>query len=108
VKFLTNGSPFFSSAENLSLLNRIHLFIISTPPMAYPTIMCGVCCRTAVALCGSVLMPVLNRYDGKEFLICKNIPGDSTSISGNEIRDLVEDDPMDRDKSSGLQPPMAG
>src|SRR5262249_3489285 len=33
----------------------------------------------------------LNRYDGKEFLIFKNVPGDSTSISGNEIHDLLED-----------------
>lgn len=33
----------------------------------------------------------LNRYDGKEFIVFKNIPGDSTSVAGNEIHDLLAD-----------------
>jgi ligand-binding sensor domain-containing protein/two-component sensor histidine kinase len=33
----------------------------------------------------------LNRYDGFRFIIYKNIPGDSASVSGNIITDLFED-----------------
>ncbi len=33
----------------------------------------------------------LNRYDGYEFTVYKNIPGDSTSISDNSINKLIED-----------------
>jgi len=33
----------------------------------------------------------LNRYDGNNFLIFKNIPGQKTSVSGNTITDLHED-----------------
>jgi len=33
----------------------------------------------------------LNRYDGKELIVFKNIPRDSSSLSGNEIHDLFED-----------------
>jgi ligand-binding sensor domain-containing protein/two-component sensor histidine kinase len=33
----------------------------------------------------------LNRFDGKNFIIYKNIPGVSSSISGNTITDLLED-----------------
>lgn len=33
----------------------------------------------------------LNRYDGYEFRIYKNIPGDSLSISNNKIESLLED-----------------
>src|SRR5258705_4823938 len=33
----------------------------------------------------------LNRYDGNNFLVFKNIPGQSSSVSGNTITDLHED-----------------
>jgi signal transduction histidine kinase/ligand-binding sensor domain-containing protein len=33
----------------------------------------------------------LNRYDGNKFLIYRNNPGDSTSLNGNIITDLLED-----------------
>ncbi|MBT8386863.1 MAG: hypothetical protein KJO12_05580, partial [Ignavibacteria bacterium] len=33
----------------------------------------------------------LNRYDGYQFKIFKNIPGDSTSISNNKILSICED-----------------
>ena len=33
----------------------------------------------------------LNRYDGHNFLVFKNIPGQASSISGNTITDLHED-----------------
>ena len=33
----------------------------------------------------------LNRYDGNNFLIFKNIPGESSSLSGNTITDIHED-----------------
>lgn len=33
----------------------------------------------------------LNRYDGSNFVVFKNIPGDSASLSGNTITDLQED-----------------
>ncbi len=33
----------------------------------------------------------LNRYDGNNFIVFKNIPGQSSSISGNTITDLHED-----------------
>jgi ligand-binding sensor domain-containing protein len=34
----------------------------------------------------------LNRYDGKHFTVYKNTPGNNTTISGNIITDLVEDE----------------
>ncbi len=34
----------------------------------------------------------LNRYDGYEFKIFKNLPGDTNSISNNYINDLIEDE----------------
>jgi ligand-binding sensor domain-containing protein/anti-sigma regulatory factor (Ser/Thr protein kinase) len=34
----------------------------------------------------------LNRYDGNYFLIFRNVPGDSATISGNMITDLLEDE----------------
>jgi ligand-binding sensor domain-containing protein/signal transduction histidine kinase len=33
----------------------------------------------------------LNRYDGNNFIVFKNIPGQSSSVSGNTITDLHED-----------------
>src|SRR5690606_13131087 len=33
----------------------------------------------------------LNRYDGSNFVVFKNVPGDSASLSGNTITDLLED-----------------
>ncbi len=33
----------------------------------------------------------LNRYDGKHFVIYKNVPGNSSTLSGNIITDLLED-----------------
>jgi signal transduction histidine kinase/ligand-binding sensor domain-containing protein len=33
----------------------------------------------------------LNRYDGSKFLVYRNRPGDSTSLTGNIITDLLED-----------------
>jgi len=33
----------------------------------------------------------LNRYDGKNFFVFKNIPGDSTSITGNIITGILQD-----------------
>lgn len=33
----------------------------------------------------------LNRYDGHNFIVYKNVPGQSSSISGNSITDLHED-----------------
>ena len=33
----------------------------------------------------------LNRYDGKNFVHFRNIPGDTTSITGNIITDILED-----------------
>ncbi len=33
----------------------------------------------------------LNRYDGHNFLVFKNVPGESSSVSGNTITDLHED-----------------
>jgi ligand-binding sensor domain-containing protein/two-component sensor histidine kinase len=33
----------------------------------------------------------LNRYDGNNFIVFKNIPGQSSSVSGNTISDMYED-----------------
>jgi ligand-binding sensor domain-containing protein/two-component sensor histidine kinase len=33
----------------------------------------------------------LNRYDGNNFIVFKNIPGQSSSVSGNTITDMLED-----------------
>lgn len=33
----------------------------------------------------------LNKYDGYKFSVYHNIPGDSTSLSGNRIEDIIED-----------------
>src|SRR5688572_7802302 len=34
----------------------------------------------------------LNRYDGKNFTVYKNTPGNNSTLSGNIITDIVEDD----------------
>jgi len=34
----------------------------------------------------------LNRYDGYHFKIFRNVPGDSNSIAGNFIKDIIEDE----------------